>query len=619
MSQQPSGQGISEKIQNLSSKYGQMLNELDKAVVGRYDSKTAVLLGLMTGFPTLLVGDRGVAKTMLIELLPKVIEGLNDKDVFVVQVSEYTDPSEIFGVPDIQKLVSGEGFDLKTDGFLPSAKVAFVDEIFYTSEKVRSTLLRAVNEKKINVFGKEIKLPWVAFYAAANKVDLENPSDLALLDRFNIRGFILDIPFILDNVDKLADETMQVMSASENPAELKKVIALNDVEETRKVLDQMVRDFFNSKEALDLLKKVYYVVGDILASLKDTDAYESFYRSADEDYTHISTRARKRLNYVAASIALVRGVEKPTYLDYLLALLFTLPVDVQSFKIVMDKIRDEWNKAVNRQEKKDATQEVMKYLNENLLADDFIKASGIYDNSKNAIANLDKKIPLTKPFEQREQRLVRALPEIVKFLTRPEPISYSIWLVTKEDGKTKVERKKIGDLSGNPFQKLEELLKLLESYRTLLDEASSPKEKTALIIGLSKLVVNFGSTSSFQNGFKVPFFTLLDAISLFINNLSSKGDVRKVVEQVVNDAKNNAIKLVSNEESGFSGWEALAPLLEQYGMKVPGILEVKRQIEDRAEGLSKNLDSTVTGITDAGEKIMEMDEDITKTLISLAG
>ncbi|MCY0874337.1 MAG: MoxR family ATPase, partial [Acidianus infernus] len=151
MSQQPSGQGISEKIQNLASKYGQMLNELNKAVVGRYDSKTAVLLGLMTGFPTLLVGDRGVAKTMLIELLPKVIEGLNDKDVFVVQVSEYTDPSEIFGVPDIQKLVRGEGFDLVTDGFLPSAKVAFIDEIFYTSEKVRSTLLRAINEKKINV------------------------------------------------------------------------------------------------------------------------------------------------------------------------------------------------------------------------------------------------------------------------------------------------------------------------------------------------------------------------------------------------------------------------------------------------------------------------------------
>ncbi|MCY0882656.1 MAG: hypothetical protein OWQ50_02340, partial [Acidianus infernus] len=360
---------------------------------------------------------------------------------------------------------------------------------------------------------------------------MENPSDLALLDRFNIRGFILDIPFIMDNVDKLADETMQVMSASENP-ELKKVITLNDVEETRKVLDQMVRDFFNSKEALDLLKKVYYVVGDILASLKDTDAYETFYRSADEDYTHISTRARKRLNYVAASIALVRGAEKPTYLDYLLALLFTIPVDVQSFKIVRDKIRDEWNKAVSGQEDTDTTKVILDYLNDKLLTEAFIKASKMFDTSRNAIENLGKKIPLTKPFPQREQRLVSSLPKIVEFLMRPEPISYSIWLVTEEGGKIKVERKKTDDLSGNPFQKLEELLKLLESYRTLLNEASSPEEKKALIIGLSKLVVNFGSTSSFQNGFKVPFLTLLDVISLFINNLKST-DVQKVIEQVV--------------------------------------------------------------------------------------
>ncbi|MCY0882337.1 MAG: MoxR family ATPase [Acidianus infernus] len=617
MSQQPSGQGISEKIQNLASKYGQMLNELNKAVVGRYDSKTAVLLGLMTGFPTLLVGDRGVAKTMLIELLPKVIDGLTDKDVFVVQVSEYTDPSEIFGVPDIQKLVRGEGFDLKTDGFLPSAKVAFIDEIFYTSEKVRSTLLRAINEKKINVFGKEIKLPWIAFYAAANKVDLENPSDLALLDRFNIRGFILDIPFIMDNVDRLVDETVQVMNANENP-ELKKVISLNDVEETRKVLDQMVRDFFNSKEASDLLKKVYYVVGDILASLKDTDAYEYFYRSADEDYTHISTRTRKRLNYVASSIALVRGATKPTYLDYLLALLFTIPVDVQTFKIVRDKIRDEWNKAVSGQEDTDTTKMIMDYLNDKLLTEAFIKASKMFDTSRNAIENLGKKISLTNPFKDRESKLVNALPKIVEFLTSPKPIPYSIWLLTKdENGNIKFELRKTGELSGNPFQKLEELLKLLEDYRKLLDEAYSPKERKTLIIGLSKLVVNFGSTSSIQSGFKVPFLTLLDAISLFINNLKST-DVQKVIEQVVNDAKNNALKSISNGAPEVSGWEVFAPLLEQYGMKVPGILEAKRQIEERAKGLSKNLDNTVTGIMNAGEKIMEIDEEMTKTFISLA-
>ena len=41
-------------------------DELDKYVVGNEDVKTAVITGLLTGFPTLLIGDPGTAKTYTI-------------------------------------------------------------------------------------------------------------------------------------------------------------------------------------------------------------------------------------------------------------------------------------------------------------------------------------------------------------------------------------------------------------------------------------------------------------------------------------------------------------------------------------------------------------------------
>ncbi len=58
--------------------------ELDKYVVGNEDVKTAVITGLLTGFPTLLIGDPGTAKTYTIEILSKMIAGIRPEELFIV-------------------------------------------------------------------------------------------------------------------------------------------------------------------------------------------------------------------------------------------------------------------------------------------------------------------------------------------------------------------------------------------------------------------------------------------------------------------------------------------------------------------------------------------------------
>ena len=63
-------------------------DELDKYVVGNEDVKTAVIIGLLTGFPTLLIGDPGTAKTYTIEILSKMIDGVKPEELFIVLAHE---------------------------------------------------------------------------------------------------------------------------------------------------------------------------------------------------------------------------------------------------------------------------------------------------------------------------------------------------------------------------------------------------------------------------------------------------------------------------------------------------------------------------------------------------
>ena len=72
-------------------------DELDKYVVGNEDVKTAVITGLLTGFPTLLIGDPGTAKTYTIEILSKMIDGVKPEELFIVLAHEAMTPEDILG------------------------------------------------------------------------------------------------------------------------------------------------------------------------------------------------------------------------------------------------------------------------------------------------------------------------------------------------------------------------------------------------------------------------------------------------------------------------------------------------------------------------------------------
>jgi MoxR-like ATPase len=104
-------------------------------------------------------------------------------------LSKHTTPEELFGPPDIKKLTDPGVFQRKTEGKLPKAQIAFLDEIFRGSSMILNTLLTVVNEKHFHD-GKGYKaIPLLGIVGASNLPPAE-PELEAFFDRFPIRVWL---------------------------------------------------------------------------------------------------------------------------------------------------------------------------------------------------------------------------------------------------------------------------------------------------------------------------------------------------------------------------------------------------------------------------------------------
>ncbi len=168
----------------LEDKLAELKFELAEKFVQREAEITAVLSGLLSGEPTILVGEVGTAKTALIERLAKMI----DARYFYYLLTRFTEPDEILGVLDINALREGR-YVRRTEGKLPQAEIVFLDEIFKASSAIRNILLDIILNKRIFSDGIYIKLPMLALYTASNEIssDIE---DAPFYDRLTIRCFV---------------------------------------------------------------------------------------------------------------------------------------------------------------------------------------------------------------------------------------------------------------------------------------------------------------------------------------------------------------------------------------------------------------------------------------------
>lgn len=167
---------------NATDKLNAVLKHIKETFVGKNEIIDLLGIGLLARENAFLLGPPGTAKSAIIRLLSKGIEG--DKN-FEYLLTRFTEPNEIFGPFDIRKLKEGE-LITNTEGMMPEASMVFLDEIFNANSAILNSLLMALNEK-IFRRGKETKkLPALMFVGASNVLP-EDEALNALLDRFLIR------------------------------------------------------------------------------------------------------------------------------------------------------------------------------------------------------------------------------------------------------------------------------------------------------------------------------------------------------------------------------------------------------------------------------------------------
>jgi MoxR-like ATPase len=160
-----------------------IMTELRKMIVGQEEVLNQVLLSLFVGGNSLIIGVPGLAKTLLIATMARVLELKFNRIQFTPDLM----PSDITGTDIIQE---DPATGKRTMVFAPGpifANIVLADEINRTPPKTQAALLEAMQEHRVTIQGRTYKLeePFHVF-ATQNPIELEGtyPLPEAQLDRF---------------------------------------------------------------------------------------------------------------------------------------------------------------------------------------------------------------------------------------------------------------------------------------------------------------------------------------------------------------------------------------------------------------------------------------------------
>ncbi len=158
------------------------LEDLDRDLLERDVPVRLLLLAALAGEHVLLIGPPGTAKSALARRLHAAFI---DAAYFERLLTRFSVPEELFG-PLSLKALELDRYERLTAGFLPTAQVAFLDEVFKANSAILNALLTLLNEREFDNGSGRVKVPLVTVVGATNEVP-DDESLQAFHDRFLLR------------------------------------------------------------------------------------------------------------------------------------------------------------------------------------------------------------------------------------------------------------------------------------------------------------------------------------------------------------------------------------------------------------------------------------------------
>jgi MoxR-like ATPase len=222
---------ITATVQQSSQFIPNIIQEMERIMVGQRYLIDRLILGLLTGEHILVEGVPGLAKTTAVKTLAQTIEASFKRIQFTPDLL----PADLVGTQIYQPKT--EEFVVKKGPLF--ANIILADEINRAPAKVQSALLEAMEERQITIGGETFPLPDpFMVMATQNPIDQEGtyPLPEAQVDRF---VFKLKIDYPSKAEEK---QIMQKVSLSNNHSKINAVIHPEDIAKAREVYESIYID-----------------------------------------------------------------------------------------------------------------------------------------------------------------------------------------------------------------------------------------------------------------------------------------------------------------------------------------------------------------------------------------
>lgn len=239
------------RIEQQSSFITNLTTGMDRVIVGQKHLVASLLIGLLSDGNILLEGVPGLAKTLAINTLAKLIDASFNRIQFTPDLL----PADVTGTMIYSQ--KDEKFLVKKGPIF--ANFVLADEINRAPAKVQSALLEAMQEKQVTIGSETFALPCpFLVMATQNPIEQEGtyPLPEAQVDRFMLK-VVIDYPSIEEEKKIIRENISEGGLPQPKP-----VTTIDEILQARKVVNEVYLD-----------EKIEQYVADIVFATRYPERY----------------------------------------------------------------------------------------------------------------------------------------------------------------------------------------------------------------------------------------------------------------------------------------------------------------------------------------------------------